>query len=270
MRNIKDVAESFTPAAHGPHDPKSACVTCVDGREQGGSYLVKPKDHALRFTKFAAVFPPYERASTSIKARVAFATAMNHVAGLQIVGHSYCGAAKLCIKYPSGEGLTYHDGLDIVETIREAGVDLEKLVPDLLKICNDDEIAAANLLSRHLVLQSALNIMTYPGIDHEVNTGELEIYPLYHYIQEGTGHHSHLEFFDVRDGKWKTVATQQIKEFHYNPDDSKKFQEGLRHALSDIGVNIESQYSLSVPNHILKFILSTIQPERAATFALDH
>jgi carbonic anhydrase len=236
----------------------------VDGREQGGSYLVKPKDHALRFTKFAAVFPSYEKASTSIRARVAFATSMNDVAGLQIVGHSYCGAAKLCIKYPTAEGLGYHNGADIVNTIREAGIPLEKLVPDLLKICDGDETAAANLLSRHLVLQSALNIMTYPGISEAVQAAQLEIYPLYHYIKEGTGHKSHLEFFDVRDGNWKIVTAKELNKFHYDPSDSQKFQQGLNTFFDDADISLRDGQALSIPKHLLKFLFHTTRQERAA------
>ena len=200
-----DAIANFEGEVFDAHHPQHMWCGCIDGREKGGGNFKFGVD-TVRVTEIAASFPPYENAASSMRGKFSFRK-IKGVSVIKITGHSDCGGAQTAIAYPDFNRAPDEDIANIVQTLSDTGADIPRLTEAFLIACEGDSQHAANLLSRHIVLQSLDNISRYPHVNQQIMDDKLDVIPLYHVMKRGTGHHSHLERYDVDKQMW--IATKQ-------------------------------------------------------------
>lgn len=193
--------QNFQPSVNEAHKPEICCITCIDGREGAGRYF-DFGDQAIRITEIASVIPPYDQAPAGLRAKFSF-TKLKNISTIKIVGHSFCGGAETVIGNPDIDAIENPEIRDIVYSLAQSGADLPRLKDAFLRAVEGNKTHAANLLSRHLVLQSLANVSAYPYIDRQMRERHLDMIPLYHVMKQGTGQESHMERFDVENGLWQ-------------------------------------------------------------------
>lgn len=201
-RLVHAAVKSFKPRCdHSAHHPEVGIIICVDARLRAGEHH-DYGDKALRFTKIAAVIPPYDRAPVSTRAEFSLAK-LKDVDCLAVEGHSFCGGAQTAYAYPDPKDTQDEDIRLIVESVAESGADLPTLRDAFRAACEGNDVKGSNLLARHLVVQSVQNLSAYPGVNQKIIENTLDVVPLYHLLkQDKPGELSHLERYDVAHQRW--------------------------------------------------------------------
>lgn len=250
----KDVLDSILSFACGPvepHDPDIMHIGCIDAREKAGGNFAYADD-AARVTEISAVIPPYGSAPTNIRAKFSF-SALTDISRIKVVGHSFCGGAKIAIQNPDISCIRDENISNVVQHIETSGIDLPFLQQNFLSACQGNVDLAADLLSRHLALTSIANISQYPSVAQKVNDDSVVLVPLYHVMKEGQGESGHLEIFDALDHRWKVISPDVIRDFSKENCDVAR---SLEYRKVDCVNRNGKPISLKLPLHIAAHVVN--------------
>lgn len=211
-----EIIHGFEGEVFEPHHPQHMWCGCIDGREKGGGNFKFDVD-TIRVTEIAGSFPPYEIASSSLRAKFSFRK-IKGISVIKMTGHSDCGGAQTAIAYPDYKCAPDEDVANIVKTLADTGADIPRLRDAFLLACEGNERTAANLLARHITLQSLDNVSRYPHVNDQIMSDQLDLIPLHHVMKTNTGKRSHLERYDVDRQMWiptrKSAVTNMCERPH--------------------------------------------------------
>lgn len=253
--------QQFSGGFFTKHHPDQMWCGCIDGREKAGGNF-DYENNTIRVTEIAAAFPPYEKAPRTIRSKFSFRK-IKGVSVIKVNGHSDCGGAQTVIAYPDANLAPDEETADIVLGIADTGADLPRLREAFVLACEGDEWQAANLMSRHIVLESVDRISGYPHINDGIMGGTLDLIPLYHDLKRGSGIRSHLERYDVAKKIWVPTAQSAITNMCERPHDCKACEschttiaDSLRWVFVDVSTAPGQTSRIEVPQHIASLLES--------------
>ncbi|MGI9394231.1 MAG: carbonic anhydrase [Boseongicola sp.] len=181
-------------ASEGQH-PRSMIISCCDSRVHVTSIFGADSGEFFIHRNIANLVPPYkpdgDRHGTS--AAVEYAVSSLKVAHLIVIGHSNCGGVAGCHAMCSG------NAPELEEKSSFVGRWMDILRPGFERVHGkaDDEIRA---LEKEAVLISLENLMTFPFVKTEVESGQLSLHGLWTDIGEGG-----LQHFDKERGEFQQI-----------------------------------------------------------------
>lgn len=199
--------KNFNGKIFGEHNPEYLWCGCADGREEGGHHLGLD-GHTLLAAVPGAAFPYYKDLD-ELDGTISLA-ALKGVSVIFVNGHSDCAAAKAGIAYPD-PSLAPDDKIEhIIKGLLHAGVDLPRLKESLELVCEHNSMNAANLLARHMALNSVDHISMYPGVEDALMRDRLDLIPVFHDLRAGTGLPSRMERYDSGRQTWVDVTADPL------------------------------------------------------------
>ncbi|MGI9390194.1 MAG: carbonic anhydrase [Boseongicola sp.] len=181
-------------ASDGQH-PRAMIISCCDSRVLVTSIFgAEPGDFFVH-RNIASLVPPYETEGDchGTSAAIEYAVSSLKVAHLLIIGHSNCGGVAGCHAMCSG------NAPELEEKSSFVGRWMDILRPGFERVHGkaDDEIRA---LEKEAVLISLENLMTFPFVKSEVESGQLSLHGLWTDIGDGG-----LQHYDNESGEFKQI-----------------------------------------------------------------
>ena len=183
-------------ASEGQH-PRAMVISCCDSRVHVTSIFGADQGEFFIHRNIANLVPPYQPDGQQhgTSAAVEYAVRALKVAHLIVLGHSSCGGVQGCINMCRGEA----PELEAKDSFVGRWMDILKpkyeLVADI-----DDAKTQARQLEKHAVMISLENLMTFPWVAEQVESGELSLHGLWTNIGEGG-----LEYYDTQKSEFRPV-----------------------------------------------------------------
>ena len=197
---IRDILASFNPRQpFKPSNPEVLFIGCADPREGAGHHF-DLGDTAVRETIPGLAIPPYRLASVEMKATFALC-ARAGVKEIVLVAHSDCGANKAAVTVPEPDPESDDETHLIAACVARMGLDIPNLKGSFMLATGNDFAQTADLLARHVVVESVGNLCGFPKINEQVMAGKLNIVSAFHDMQNGR-----LEYYDVGEHRWKIIG----------------------------------------------------------------
>ena len=177
-------------AETGQH-PRAMVISCCDSRVHVTSIFGADEGEFFIHRNIANLVPPYnpdgEYHGTS--AAVEYAVSALRVAHLVVLGHSNCGGVMGCHEMCCGRA----PDLDLKSSFVGRWMDI--LRPGFDRVAGLADALRPRALEKQAVLVSLENLMTFPFVRAEVETGMLTLHGLWNDTGEGA-----LEQYDAETG----------------------------------------------------------------------
>lgn len=182
-------------ASNGQH-PRAFIISCCDSRVHVSSIFGADEGEFFIHRNIAALVPPFkpDGAQHGTSAAVEYAVTALKVAHVMVLGHSSCGGVKGCHDMCAGHAPELEEQTSFVGRwmdILRPGYDKVSVLPA------PDQLPA---LERQAVLVSLENLMTFPFLRAEVESGNLTLHGLWNDTGEGA-----LEQWDPARGAFVAV-----------------------------------------------------------------
>lgn len=183
-------------AEMGQH-PRAMVISCCDSRVHVTSIFGADQGEFFIHRNIANLVPKYEPdgAQHGTSAAVEYAVTALKVAHVIVLGHSSCGGVKGCLDMCSGKAPQLEERTSFVGRwmdILRPGYDRVKEIADPAE--------QQRALEKDSVLISLENLMTFPFVADEVNSGRMTLHGLWTDIGEGS-----LECYDSVLGAFSAV-----------------------------------------------------------------
>lgn len=177
--------------------PRAMVISCCDSRVHVTSIFGADQGEFFIHRNIANLVPPFEPDGDhhGTSAAVEYAVTVLKVAHLIVLGHSQCGGVQSCIDMCNGHAP------ELEEKDSFVGRWMDILRPKFSTVSDiEDPEYQAQQLEKQSVITSLENLMTFPFIASEVNSGALSLHGLWTEIGEGE-----LECFDPTAMKFLPV-----------------------------------------------------------------
>lgn len=183
-------------ASEGQH-PRAMVISCCDSRVHVTSIFGADRGEFFIHRNIANLVPPYQPDGQQhgTSAAVEYAVRALKVAHLIVLGHSSCGGVQGCINMCKGEA----PELEAKDSFVGRWMDILKPKYELVADIKDAK-KQAHQLEKHAVMISLENLMTFPWVKEQVESGELSLHGLWTNIGEGG-----LEYYDTQKGQFLPV-----------------------------------------------------------------
>lgn len=183
-------------AEDGQH-PRAMVIACCDSRVHVTSIFGADTGEFFIHRNIANLVPPYapDGQQHGTSAAVEYAVCTLKVAHLVVVGHTRCGGVQGCHAMCSGHAPQLEEKSSFV------GRWMDILRPGYDRIAALPESEQIPALERQAVLVSLENLMTFPFIAEQVESGGLSLHGVLHDIANGT-----LEQYDPETGSFVTLG----------------------------------------------------------------
>ncbi len=177
----------------GQH-PRAMVISCCDSRVHVTSIFGADQGEFFIHRNIANLVPPYkpDGQQHGTSAAIEFAVTSLKVAHVIVIGHSSCGGAKGCHDMCAGLAP------ELEEKTSFLGRWLDILRPGYERIKDLPEPERGRAIEKQAVLVSLENLMTFPFVKSEVESGRLSLHGLWHDIGEGLVEHYLPEIGEFR------------------------------------------------------------------------
>ncbi len=172
-------------AEEGQH-PRAMIISCCDSRVQVTSIFGADQGEFFIHRNIANLVPPYETdgGQHGTSAAIEYAVTALKVAHVIVMGHSSCGGVKGCLDMCSG------NAPELEEKTSFVGRWMDILRPAYSRVKDIDGVdEQARALEKEAVLVSLANLMTFPFVASEVESGRLTLHGIWLDIGEGQVQH---------------------------------------------------------------------------------
>ncbi|WP_137702709.1 carbonic anhydrase [Marimonas lutisalis] len=168
-------------ADEGQH-PRAMIISCCDSRVHVTSIFGADQGEFFIHRNIANLVPPHkpDGLQHGTSAAVEYAVTALKVAHVIVMGHSNCGGVQGCLDMCSG------NAPELEEKSSFVGRWMDILRPGYERVKSSPEAERARALEKQAVLVSLENLMTFPFVKSEVESGRLSIHGLWNDIGEGT------------------------------------------------------------------------------------
>ncbi|MEI4196336.1 carbonic anhydrase [Roseovarius sp. E0-M6] len=176
-------------AEEGQH-PRAMIISCCDSRVQVTSIFGADQGEFFIHRNIANLVPPYETdgGQHGTSAAIEYAVTALKVAHVIVMGHSSCGGVKGCLDMCSGNAPALEEKTSFV------GRWMDILRPAYSRVKDIDGVdEQARALEKEAVLVSLGNLMTFPFVASEVESGRLTLHGIWLDIGEGQVQHYSAE-----------------------------------------------------------------------------
>lgn len=182
-------------ATQGQH-PRAMIIACCDSRLHVTSIFGADEGEFFIHRNIAGLVPPCtpDGKTHGTSAAVEYAVTALKVAHLIVIGHSACGGVQGCLDMCSGTAPA------LEETSSFVGRWMDILRPGYARIAGLPPALRPQALEKEAVIVSLENLMTFPFVAQEVQSGMLTLHGLWHDTGEGR-----LEQYDPAQGGFVPV-----------------------------------------------------------------
>ena len=180
----------------GQH-PRAMVIACCDSRVNVIPMFGADQGELFIHRNIANLVPPYQPDGDhhGTSAAVEYAVRVLKVSNLIVMGHSQCGGIQGCIDMCKGKAPELEAKNSFV------GRWMQILRPRFDQVADiKDDVAQARAMEKEAVVTSLENLMTFPGIEEAVSSGELTLHGLWNDIGEGN-----LEHYDPKTKSFQPV-----------------------------------------------------------------
>lgn len=186
----------FTQLVEGGQHPRAMVISCCDSRVHVTSIFGADQGEFFIHRNIANLIPPCEPDGShhGTSAAIEYAVTALKVSHVIVLGHSNCGGVKGCYDMCSGHAPALEEKSSFV------GRWMDILRPAVKELPEGDDDMRLTQLEKSSVVLSLENLMTFPYVKENVESGTLSLHGLWHDIGAGA-----LEAYDPSSGKFKPV-----------------------------------------------------------------
>lgn len=190
--------EDLFKSLSSSQDPHTLFISCTDSRVVPNLITNSLPGELFMVRNVANIVPPYRLSDEYLAttSAIEYALGLLNIKNIIVCGHSDCGGCKAL--YENDEYFKKTPNL------RHWIKLLEPIKSEVLKFSSDDKAKMAWLTERLNIINSIQNLITYPNVENEWESGRLNIYG-WHYIIE-TGE---IFSYDLKTQTFKLLAIRK-------------------------------------------------------------
>lgn len=179
-------------------EPKVLFISCVDSRVVPNLITKSLPGDLFTIRNIANIVPPYRVSDEYLAttSAVEYALEILKIKTVIVCGHSNCGGCSALYIDPKK--------LENAPNVRRWIKMLEPIRDEILKIAPDDFARQSWLTERLNIINSLENLLTYPNVKKEYESGDIELYGWHYIIQTGE-----IFNYDLKTESFKLLSMEE-------------------------------------------------------------